>query len=161
MFNNWYRSRKAPGPSASFYERQLAKLNLRIEKITLKGKDNYLDFSKLIDEMVEKGEWSLFEQCVYYYYGISLQNIQSIDSVKKSTWREICFQTNGSFLIKLKKIYDNNDVYQIGYDIYSNKKDFLQLDLSNPLSVTYSLTNYFSIRSILCCTISFGLPDYS
>ena len=144
MFNNWYRSRKVPGPSASFYERQLAKLNLRIERITLKGRDNYLDFSKLIDEMVEKGEWSLFEQCVYYYYGISLQNIQSIDSVKKSTWREICFQTNTSFLVKLKRLYDNNDVYQIGNDIYSNNKDFLQLDLSNPLSVTYSATNYSS-----------------
>jgi hypothetical protein len=144
MFNNWYRTRKAPGPSASFYERQLSKLNLRIEKITLKGRDNYLDFSRLIDEMVEKGQWSLFEQCVYYYYGISLQNIQSIESVKKSTWTEICFQTNTSFLVKLKKLYDDNDVYQTGFDIYSNKKDFLQLDLSNPVSETYFPTNYSS-----------------
>lgn len=144
MFNNWYRIRKAPGPSASFYERQLAKLNLRIEKIALKGRDNYLDYTKLIDELVEKGQWSVFEQCVFYYYGISLSNIQSIESIKKSTWREICFQTNTSFLVKLKKLYDDNDVYQVGQDIYSNKKDFLQLDLSNPLSTTYSVTNYSS-----------------
>ncbi len=142
MFNNWYRIRKAPGPSASFYERQLAKLNLRIEKITLKGRDNYLDFSKLIDEMIEKGQYSLFEQCVYYYYGIVLQGAQSIESIKKTTWREICFQTNTSFLVKLKKLYDENDVYQIGYDIYSNKKDFLQIDLSNPLTTTYSTSIY-------------------
>lgn len=142
MFNNWYRIRKAPGPSASFYERQLAKLNLRIEKIALKGKDYYLDYSKLIDEMVAKGEYSLFEQCVYYYYGISLSNIQSIDSIKKSTWREICFQTNTSFLVKLKRLYDDNNVYQIGQDIYSSNKDFLQSDLSNPLSNTFSVTNY-------------------
>lgn len=148
MFNNWYRIRKAPGPSASFYERQLAKLNLRIEKITLKGRDNYLDFSKLIDEMVAKGEWSLFEQCVYYYYGISLSDIQSIESVKKTMWREISFQTNTSFLVKLKKMYDENDVYQTGYDIYSNKRDFLQIDLSNALTYTFSATPYTQSFSI-------------
>lgn len=148
MFNSWYRIRKSPGPSASLYERQLAKLNSRIEKITLKGRDNYLDYNKLIDELVQKGQWSVFEQCVYYYYGLSLQNIQSIDAIKKSSWREICFQTNTSFLVKLKKLYDDNDVYQVGQDIYSNKKDFLQLDLSNPLSTTYSVTNYSSAIDI-------------
>jgi hypothetical protein len=142
MFNNWYRSRKVPGPSASNYERKLSKLNLRIEKLALKGKDYYLDFSKLIDELVAKGEWSTFEQCLFYYYGIALDNISSIDSIKKSTWKEVCFQTNTSFLTKLKKFYDLNDVYQIGYDIYSNSRDFVQLDLSTPLTTTYSSTNF-------------------
>ena len=130
MFNSWYRIRKAPGRNASFQERQLAKLNLRIEKITLKGKDNYIEYSKLIDELIEKGEYSVFEQCLYYYYGLSLQNITSIDSIKKTSFREICFQTNSSFQIKLKKLYDEYEVYQTGFDIYSNKKDFLQLDFN-------------------------------
>lgn len=149
MFNSWYRIRKAPGRNASFQERQLAKLNLRIEKITLKGKDNYIEYSKLIDELIEKGEYSVFEQCLYYYYGLSLQNITSIDSIKKTSFREICFQTNSSFQIKLKKLYDEYEVYQTGFDIYSNEKDFLQLDLSNPLSTTFSSTNFLQSFDII------------
>ena len=142
MAINWFRSRKAPGASASLYEKKLAKINLRIEKLALKGKDNYIEYYKLVDELIQKGDYNAFEQCIYYYYGIEINDAPDINSIKKSTWNEISFQMTTPFLKKLKLIYDKNQVYQTSYDIYSLKDDFLQIGLSNPLSPTFSNTNY-------------------
>ena len=145
---NWFQTRKIVGTSASLYEKKLAKIYLRIEKLSSKGKNNYLEFFKLVDELVEKGDYSAFEQCLFYYYGLDIIDASSIDSIKKSTWDEICFQTNTPFLVKLKKIYDQKKVYQVSYDIFSSDNDKIQLVLSSPLSSTFSntgITQSFSI----------------
>lgn len=145
---NWVQPRKILGASASLYEKKLAKIYLRIEKLSSKGKNNYLEFFKLVDELVEKGDYSTFEQCLFYYYGIDIINAASVDSIKRSTWDEICYQTNTPFLVKLKKLYDQKKVYQLSYDIFSSDNDKIQLILSSPLTSTFSntgLTQSFSI----------------
>lgn len=145
---NWFQPRKIVGASASLYEKKLAKIYLRIEKLSSKGKNNYLEFFKLVDELVEKGDYSAFEQCLFYYYGLDIIDAASIDSIKKSTWDEICFQTNTPFLVKLKKLYDQKKVYQISYDIFSSDNDKIQLVLSSPLSATFSMTSFTQSFSV-------------
>ena len=49
---------------ATLYEKKLSKIQLKIEKLTLKGKSNYIEYSKLIDELVEKGDYSPFQECL-------------------------------------------------------------------------------------------------
>lgn len=142
MAINWYRNRKSIGASASLYERKLAKINLRIEKLASKGKDNYIEYSKLVDELVEKGDYSALEQSLFYYYGIDLTDIQSVSSIKKSTWDEICYQTYTPFQKKLKLMYDKAQVYQTAHDIYSSREDYVQIGISNPLSSEFTQTPY-------------------
>lgn len=147
--NNWYRSRYAPGASASTTTLRMFKLNLRIEKLALKGKDNYQDFSNLINELVGKDQYAELERCLFYYYGIDISEVASIDGVKKKIWQAILFQINTPFSNKLKAIYDSEQVYQLGVNIYSNLDSKVQTTLNGPLSGTFSQTGLTQSISIV------------
>lgn len=125
MPKNWFQPRQIVPRNASAFEKKIAKIFLRIEKIALRGKGNYLDYYKLVDEMVDKGEYNSLEQSLYYYYGIDSVSYRDVQSMKELSWKEILFQTENPFLIKLKRILDKNDVYQMSYDIYSNDNNLL------------------------------------
>ena len=145
---NWYRSRYAPGASASSTTLKMFKLNLRIEKLALKGKDSYWDFANLINELVEKDQYAELERCLFYYYGIDITEVASIDGVKKKIWESILFQINTPFSSKLKVIYDSEQVYQLGVNIYSNLDSKVQTTLTGPLSGTFSQTGLTQSISI-------------
>lgn len=150
MPKNWFQPRQIVPRNASEYEKKLAKIFLRIEKIALKGKINFLEYYKLVDELVDKGDYNSLEQSLYYYYGINSIEYRDVESLKKGSWEEILFQTESPFLIKLKKLLDKNSVYQLSYDIYSNDMN-INVSLSPPLSVTYSstgLTSSFSLSKV-------------
>lgn len=119
-------------------KRKTSKIYNQIDKLAKKGKDQVFEYYKLIDDIVNKGEYGFFEQTLYNYYNIDPVNYLTVDDVKKKTWSEILFQTNSSFLSKLKKIYDSKNVYQIGINIYSNDLNYLQIVVSEPMSQTFS-----------------------
>ena len=50
--------------------KKLEKIYNQIDKIATKGKDNILEYTRYIDELIVKGDYSNFEQCLYYYYFI-------------------------------------------------------------------------------------------
>lgn len=120
MPKNWFQPRQIVPRNASEYEKKLAKIFLRVEKIALKGKSNFLEYYKLVDELVDKGDYNSLEQSLYYYYGINSIEYKDVESLKKESWKEILFQTESPFLIKLKKLLDKNNVYQLSYEIYLN-----------------------------------------
>jgi hypothetical protein len=127
---------------ATLYEKKLSKIQLKIEKLTLKGKSNYIEYSKLIDELVEKGDYSPFQECLHYYYNIDISNATTVESIKRPTWDQICFQTTTPFLKKLKVMYDKKKTYQMSYDIFSFDPNYIKILTSPALSSTYSSTNY-------------------
>lgn len=145
---NWFQPRRILGENASLYEKKIAKIYLRFEKLALKGKTYWIEFYNLVDELVEKGDYSAMVDCVYFYYGIDLIDEPTLAGAKRKIWEEILFQTQSDFLVKLKRLYDQRQVYQISYDIFSSNNDKISLILSNPLSTTFSstgLTQSFSI----------------
>ena len=119
----------------------LDKIYNRIDKLATKGKDQIYEYHKLIDEFISNGQYVYFEQCLDYYYKINIMKYDNIPDVKTNTWNEILFQTNSSFSKKLKRIYDTNSVYQMGYDVYSYNDNTIGLTISSPLSTTYSTTS--------------------
>jgi len=64
--------------------------------------------------------------------------------IKRTTWEQICFETNTPFLKKLKLMYDKKKVYQTSVDIYSLNINNINLSLSDPLSTTFSITSLTS-----------------
>ncbi len=122
----------------NLYRRKLEKIYKQIDKLAVKGKDNTLEYYKYIDEIIQKGDYGSFEQVLSYYYKIEISNIDNVDIVKKNTWNTILFQTTTPFLKKLSSLYKAKNVYQSSYDIYSDNPNILQIDLSQPLSTTYS-----------------------
>ena len=124
------------------YKRKLAKIFNQVDKIATKGKDNFIEYYKYIDELVAKSDYAAFEQALYYFYQIDISTYQYLNDVKKKTWDEVLFQTKSDFLKKLSKIYKEKDVYQISYDVFTNNPGAVSITYSNPLSSTYSTTSF-------------------
>jgi hypothetical protein len=120
-------------------QKKLQKIFSKIDKLTLKGKENALEYSKYIDDVITQGDYAYFEQCLYYYYDINTSKYTSIVDVKNKTWNDILFQTKTPFLKKLSLLYKKKNVYQEYYNIYSMSPNVLQINLSSPLDTDYSI----------------------
>jgi len=129
---------------ANLYQRKLAKIQNNLDKLASKGKDNISEYYKYIDELVDKGDFQAFQQCLYYYYKIDIDEVTNLAEIKRTTWEQICFETNTPFLKKLKLMYDKKKVYQTSVDIYSLNINNINLSLSEPLSTTFSVTSLTS-----------------
>lgn len=126
---------------SSDIRKKLEKYYYKIDKLAVKGKDRIFEYYKLVDEFIDKGEFDSFNQTLYYYYEINTSIYNGdIPKLKNKTWESILFQTNSSFQKKLKSLYDSKSVYQQGFDIYSDSVQTMGFQISEPLSVTYSVT---------------------
>ena len=128
-------------------KKKIEKIFNKIDKLATKGKDQIQEYYKLIDELVDKGEYSYLEQCLCRFYEIEASSFSNVGDIKTKTWNDILFLTNTSFSKKLKKLYDSKNVYQIAFDIHSDSASIVGLTTSLPLSITYSVTS--STQSII------------
>jgi hypothetical protein len=119
--------------------KKLEKIYTRIDKLATKGKEYIFEYYKLVDELIDKGDYSLFEQSMYYFYDIDITKWSSVQDVKKNTWNEILFQTNSSIQKKLKKLFDSKGVYQMGLDFYSDSLNTISITSSVSLGFNYDL----------------------
>jgi len=101
----------------------------QINKIAQKGKDNNLEYQKLIDDIIKKGDYSHLEICLAELYNIDPTKYKTVDDLKKSTWKNIMFDTDSAFITGLKKLYKSNNVYQQGNEIRSDKGNFTILNV--------------------------------
>lgn len=128
-------------------KKKIEKIFNKIDKLATKGKDQIQEYYKLIDELIDKGEYSYLEQCLSKFYEIEATSFSNVGDIKTKTWNDILFLTNTSFSKKLKKLYDSKNVYQIAFDIHSDSASIVGLTVSLPLSITYSTTS--STQSII------------
>lgn len=126
------------------YKRKLESIFNRISKIAFKGRDNRLEYYKYIDELIEKGDYGVFEQSVYYFFQIDINQYRDVPEVKEKTWNDILYQTTTPFLKRLSKLYKEKNVYQSSYDIFSDDSNRIVINLTGPLSSTYSLIGTYS-----------------
>lgn len=122
--------------------KRIESIQSRLDKIALKGKDNYLEFSNYFDDLSKTGDYDNLLQCLYIYYSAKIDDIKNYNTFKKSIWKEILFKTDSNISKRIKKMYDKKLVYQTSFDIYSSDTSYSRINLSNPLSSTYSNTNF-------------------
>ena len=118
--------------------RDIKNIFKKIDKIALKGKDSFLEYYTLVDDLSKSGDYDNLLQCLYTHYEIDINKLPTIDSVKKNTWNKILLMTQSLMSKRIKNLYDSKQVYQTGYDIWSSDPNFISIDLSNPLTATYS-----------------------
>jgi hypothetical protein len=121
--------------------RRIESIRSRLDKIALKGKDNYLEFSNYFNDLSNSGDYDNLLQCLYIHYSAKVDDIKNYESFKKGVWKEVLFKTDSNMNKRIKKLYDKKLVYQTGFDIYSSDTNLSTITLSNPLSSTYSTTN--------------------
>lgn len=122
-------------------KKKIEKIYSQIDKLATKGKDQIYEYHKLIDDLISKGDYNYLELTLFYEYKIDIKDYSSISDVKNVTWEEILFQTNTSVSKKIKKVLDTKGVYQMGFDIYSDNINNINITVSYPLSSTYSNTS--------------------
>lgn len=128
--------------------KRIDKIYSQIDKIALKGKDNFLEYYQYVDDSVVKSDYDNLLQCLYYNYSIDIEKLHTVEDVKKKTWNKIRLLTNLTLAKKIKKLYDNKKVYQTSFDIWSDDPNYIIINLSNPLSMTYSVVGTSSRISI-------------
>lgn len=128
--------------------KKISKIYSQINKIALSGKDNFLEYCQYIDDSVTKSDYDNLLQCLYYNYNIDIEKLETVDDVKNKTWRQIRLLTNLPLAKRIKKLYDSKKVYQISFDVWSDDPNFILINLSGPLSTTYSIVGTSSRISI-------------
>lgn len=100
------------------YKQKLEKIYKKIEKLSLKGNSNVFEYQKYVDELINKGQYSNFSDCLKYYYKIDVRRFADVQEVKKQTWDLILFTTNTNTQKKLNDLYKTEEVYQQGFEIF-------------------------------------------
>ena len=113
--------------------KKVTKIFGQINKVAQKGKDNILEYQRLIDEIVGKGDYSHLEICLSDHYNLDATKYRTTEELKAKTWKHILFETDSSFITGLKKIYKANSIYQQGYEIRSDKSDYTLLTVAGGL----------------------------
>lgn len=104
--------------------KKVNKIRTQIVKIASKGKDHTLEYHKLIDEIVSKGDYAYLEMCLSDFYNIDTSKYKTIYEIKTKTWKNILFETDATVITGLKRLYKANSIYQQGQEIRSDKKDY-------------------------------------
>jgi hypothetical protein len=122
------------------YRRKLEKIYKKIDLIAKGGKNNIYEYFRYVNEIIDKQDYAIFEQMLLLYYDINTNQYDTVDQVKRNTWDRIRIKTKSKFQDKLENLYKNNNVYQDSYNIYTLDKSMVDINLSDPLSPTYSLS---------------------
>lgn len=102
------------------YNQKLSKIYKKLEKLTLRGKSNLYEYHKYIDELVDKGQYSQFKDCLNRYYKINLNRFVDIQDVKRTSWNLILFQSNTNIQNKLNSLYLKEKIHQQGFEIFDS-----------------------------------------
>ena len=103
------------------YNQKLKKIYKKLEKLTLRGKSNLFEYQKYIDELVDKGQYTQFKDCLNYYYKINLEIFVDLQDVKRTSWDLILFQSNTNTQKKLNTLYLKEKIYQQGFEIFDSE----------------------------------------
>ena len=102
------------------YRKELNKLLAKIVKIAEKGSEAIFEYGELIDEIVSKSQYGLFEDIMITKFGIDIRNFITVDVVKKETFDTVRRVINYTPQIFQKKLHDDNSVYSLGFHYYNS-----------------------------------------
>jgi len=100
------------------YRKECIKIYKKINYISQKGLDGSFDYYVYIDELIDNGQYAMLEDVMTTKYNIDIQNFKSIYDLKHKTFDKIRISTTSLFQDNLKKIFDNKNVYSIGFHFY-------------------------------------------
>jgi hypothetical protein len=119
--------------------KDIEKIFKRVSKLALGGKNNELEYKRMIDNFIENNQYDYFLLCLEKYYKIDAFEYKTVSHVKQ-LWPDILEKTKSPLINRLTNLYKQKQVYQIAFDIRSESNDFVSLNLGETLSSTYSTT---------------------
>lgn len=99
--------------------KEVKKILKKIDSIARLGKDGYFDYCIYVDSLVAEGKYGYLELALMKRYFIDITKYLAVDDMKKDTYKTILFNSNADISKKIKTLYDTNNIYAIGYDIFN------------------------------------------
>lgn len=97
----------------------------QIDKLASKSGSNILEYQKYVDLLSTTGDYDNLLQCLYIYYDVNVDRVLTIEDIKRKTWDKIMFRTENIFTKRLKKLFNDKGIYQVGLNIYDDSNNLL------------------------------------
>ena len=102
------------------YRQEVERIYKKLDSLSQRGVDAYLEFREYIDELIDYGQYSIFDDVMFTKYNLDIKKYKSIDDLKKNVFPEIRFQTTSKYLKSLQKLYKSKGVFNTGLHFYNS-----------------------------------------
>ena len=69
--------------------KKVDKIYSQITRIAQKGKDYTLEYHRLVDDIVAKGDYAYLEMCLSDHYNLDPAKYRTVHEIKSKTWKHI------------------------------------------------------------------------
>jgi hypothetical protein len=105
----------------TLYKRKLAKIFKKLNNIASEGSDNIIEYYKYIDELIQKGDYSAFEEVITLKFDIDISRFNTVVDFRDLVWDRICFKTNSKLINRIQSLYKKNGIYQQANNIFKEE----------------------------------------
>ncbi len=99
------------------YRKQVEKLYNRIIKVVGKGESYIRRYYDIIDEVIEYGKSDILQDALLKFK-IDTTTFNTIDDLKKNTFKKIAFYINSTISKQLESLFLSKNVYRVGNHFY-------------------------------------------
>jgi hypothetical protein len=156
------------------YRVEVEKIYKKVDSLAQRGVDAYLDFRDYIDELIDYGQYSIFDDVMLTKYGLDVKKYKSVEDLKKGIFKDIRFQTTSKYLKNLQKLYKSKGVFNTGLHFYNSTNgkylgDIKEIDQSTfngntfqdtRLSQRLNAAPYLEVIVGLSSSIYDAIPEY-
>jgi hypothetical protein len=108
----------------NIYRKRIKKIQSQIQEISNLGRDNYIQWSIFIDDVISKSEYSLLSDVLETQYNY-IVGTKTIDIVKVESWDAVLFLLQSGVNFDRNKILKELGLYQNGINIYMDSDNHL------------------------------------
>jgi hypothetical protein len=98
--------------------KQLSKIYAKIMQILTSCDDNYIEYYKYIDDVMDNNQYILLKDVFSICFKTDLLQFNNLIKLKRESFKIAKSNIDTYFQINLKGFYDTNNVYQVGKKIY-------------------------------------------
>jgi hypothetical protein len=155
------------------YRQEIEKIYKKVDSLAQRGVDAYLEFNEYINELIDYGQYSIFDDVMFTKYNLDVKKYKSVEDLKKNIFKEIRFQTTSKFLKNLQKLYKSKGVFNTGLHFYNSTDgkylgDIMEIDQSTTDGNTFQDTRlsqrlntpYLEVIVGLSSSIYDAIPEY-
>jgi hypothetical protein len=99
--------------------KRLRKISERLDELAKEGQYRYQEYKEYIDEIIDDGQWIIFQSLLARKYRIKdAHKLSPVDSKTERIWDIIKLETTSDFQKQFKQLFDTNSCYMIGKKVY-------------------------------------------
>lgn len=124
------------------YRQEIEKIYKKVDSLAQRGVDAYLEFNEYINELIDYGQYSIFDDVMFTKYNLDVKKYKSVEDLKKNIFKDIRFQTTSKYLKNLQKLYKSKGVFNTGLHFYNSTNGKYLGDIREISQSTSNVNNF-------------------